>query len=438
MTNRDTENMFSALERLALKRLSEEDIYGLEDSEIVNLERRLEGVEGFDTAKEGIRKHREQIDKAKWGASYVNNLPDSAFFHIEPGGTKDDNGLTTPRELRHLPYKDDKGNIDLPHLRNALSRLSQTDIPSKVKEDIESKAKKLLESVRKSFLVFVESEESPLEKARQELLVGPVSNVFDTLYLDGLGLTRDDVTLCVTKDFDPVRYRDSIVIALGRDAGEDLACIADFVLPHPEAVRKYGNSGEVGRKITKLRKTLDNKCDMLYNAICKLNIIACNGEGSESNSPIEIAKALPEKQIVYGVVLDPYGANGTQADGHNDWTPPAEIEKTAHDYMKHAREVKLQHRDSANAKVVESWVEQYPTTEDYTNAMLGMSHNVGRRQFGSDVIHSGSWCLGVELGDKEWELYKAGEITAFSPGGFGAREPLNTIDMPEVTFVDIR
>lgn len=62
---------------------------------------------------------------AQWDTAYVNNLPDSAFLYIEPGGTKDSSGKTEPRSLRHLPYKDANGNIDLPHVRNAASRLGQ-------------------------------------------------------------------------------------------------------------------------------------------------------------------------------------------------------------------------------------------------------------------------------------------------------------------------
>lgn len=65
-------------------------------------------------------------DKAKWSTAFINNLPDSSFLYVESGGEKDSDGKTTPRTLRHLPYKDAGGKVDLPHLRNALSRLGQT------------------------------------------------------------------------------------------------------------------------------------------------------------------------------------------------------------------------------------------------------------------------------------------------------------------------
>jgi hypothetical protein len=82
---------------------------------------------------------------AVWTTAYENTLPDDNFAFIEDGGTKDDSGRTTPRELRHLPYKDANGNVDLPHLRNALARLSQTKgISADEEEKIRAKLQKLL------------------------------------------------------------------------------------------------------------------------------------------------------------------------------------------------------------------------------------------------------------------------------------------------------
>jgi len=53
----------------------------------------------------------------RWTRQYINSLPDSAFAVVEttPGGKK----------LRHLPHHDRSGRVDVPHLRNAMSRLSQ-------------------------------------------------------------------------------------------------------------------------------------------------------------------------------------------------------------------------------------------------------------------------------------------------------------------------
>jgi len=75
----------------------------------------------------------EELGEAVWTRAYINDLPDSSFAYIEPGGRKDDEGKTVPRSLRHLPYKDAEGNIDKAHVRNALARLPQTDIPAHAK-----------------------------------------------------------------------------------------------------------------------------------------------------------------------------------------------------------------------------------------------------------------------------------------------------------------
>jgi hypothetical protein len=52
-----------------------------------------------------------------WTRKYIDSLPDSAFASVEtaPNGKK----------VRHLPHHDRSGRVDLPHVRNALSRLRQ-------------------------------------------------------------------------------------------------------------------------------------------------------------------------------------------------------------------------------------------------------------------------------------------------------------------------
>jgi len=72
--------------------------------------------------------HGRNVKEAEWDTSYINDLPDSAFAVISKGGHKDEQGKTVPRTLRHLPHHKADGSLDLPHLRNALARLSQTDL----------------------------------------------------------------------------------------------------------------------------------------------------------------------------------------------------------------------------------------------------------------------------------------------------------------------
>src|SRR4249920_3431479 len=70
-------------------------------------------------------------------AADQNDLPDSAFAHIEPGGTKDDGGKTVPRSLRHFPVH------DAAHVRNALARAPQSPFGDKAMPKIKAAAAKL-------------------------------------------------------------------------------------------------------------------------------------------------------------------------------------------------------------------------------------------------------------------------------------------------------
>jgi hypothetical protein len=75
-----------------------------------------------------LESEQKRLKEAEWDTAYINDLPDSAFAVISKGGTKDDQNKTVPRTLRHLPHHKTDGSLDIPHLRNALARLSQTDL----------------------------------------------------------------------------------------------------------------------------------------------------------------------------------------------------------------------------------------------------------------------------------------------------------------------
>lgn len=90
--------------------------------------------------------------KATWPARYVNRLPDNSFLFIEPGGTKDDEGKTVPRSFRHFPVRDVDGKIDLPHLRNALSRIPQAGawLDDEARAEVTAEAQRLLAEASKA------------------------------------------------------------------------------------------------------------------------------------------------------------------------------------------------------------------------------------------------------------------------------------------------
>jgi len=84
---------------------------------------------------------------AKWDTKYINDLPDSSFAVIESDYKEN-------KTARHLPYKDKDGNVDLPHLRNALARMNQLTPVGKddTAEELRAKAKKVLTPLAKKYL----------------------------------------------------------------------------------------------------------------------------------------------------------------------------------------------------------------------------------------------------------------------------------------------
>jgi hypothetical protein len=145
-----------------------------------------------------------------------------------------------------------------------------------------------------------------------------------------------------------------------------------------------------------------------------------------------VVKSDLEKQIVYGVVLDPYAV-----DLQGDWVPPAEIESTAHGFQKESRVIGFRHRKTAEgAELVETFVENYPSGER-AKAMKNLPHKVYRRKYGDDVIHSGAWVAGVQLPDQLWEMHLQGKLNAFSIGGFSFKTKITTDAMPAVEFIDL-
>ncbi len=98
---------------------------------------------------------KENIEEAEWDVKYINDLPDDCFAVILPGGEKDEEGKTVPRTLRYFPYKNADGEIDLPHLRNALARLPQAKIP----EEYRRKAERVLKAAAKKMKVGEYAEE---------------------------------------------------------------------------------------------------------------------------------------------------------------------------------------------------------------------------------------------------------------------------------------
>lgn len=133
-----------------------------------------------------------------------------------------------------------------------------------------------------SGLAFVGSSPGKTEASRGDPLVGSSGETFNDAYLKPLGLRRDQVfitnavpKLLLDDDgnvrepsdeevsewhewlFNELDKADAkVVVALGRTAKKALHGEADIVMPHPMAIRRFGDSGEVSRKIKHIKQKL--------------------------------------------------------------------------------------------------------------------------------------------------------------------------------------
>lgn len=298
--------------------------------------------------------------------------------------------------------------------------------------------------------IFMSYAPSELESARGRAFVGEDREVFEELYLKAFGLAPEEVGcgFCIPvhglegteEAWAPyveslkARYPGVPLVAVGKMAKEALGEQSALSVPHPSTM-----AHEPTPKQERSRKRLlANKAKALENLL-DLGETECqdskqetdlDDETSQRAVEVQVRKASEPKRIVYGVVLDPY-----EIDAHGDWLPPGNVEATAHQYMSESRVVGLQHTEEASASVVESFIETYPTHFDYMQAMSNMPHRVSLRDFGNDVIKSGSWVLGVKLSESEWELYQQGKLTGFSIGAMTSMTQISSEAMPEVEFV---
>jgi len=323
----------------------------------------------------------------------------------------------------------------------------------------EVKDKLQFNGVEKNTICFVGLSPTKDEIKKGQHFIGEIQKVFLDNYLTPLSLSFDEVSIgtlipeYIDKkeenkkieewsefvDMSLSELQPDIVVALGHIAKDALGDRADFVLPHPDLLLRKKNSGELERKIKKIKEKLDSiKEEKLYWKEQQSSDPKRGNQNSADTISIqtEIKKADTLKRIVYGVVIDSYDSNGARLDAHQDWMSPATIEQAAHDFLLNSRKINLQHEDPTKAVVVESWVEMYPDGE-YKKAIEGRAHKAFERKFGTDVIHSGSWMLGVKLDEATWKLYEDGAITAFSPGGLGIKTPMDKGEMPKVEIIKI-
>lgn len=176
-----------------------------------------------------------------------------------------------------------------------------------------------------------------------------------------------------------------------------------------------------------LEKELEIKDEAILMALAALDIVVENEETEKPIKPVKrpeekekeeeddddekiefeakIVKADNDRQVVYGVVLEPMTDVTPDGDTHGHVMKAQEIEETAHLWLKRYRNVDLQHDFKKQKSIMP--VESYLAPMDFTGED-GMT------------IKKGSWILAVHVEDKEiWKEIKAGKYNMYSPGGFG-------------------
>lgn len=120
------------------------------------------------------------------------------------------------------------------------------------------------------------------------------------------------------------------------------------------------------------------------------------------NKSFPIIKKDEDRQIVYGVVYEPF--DGSNLDAHGDYATEIEIEKAAHQFLESFNEISLMHEKRINqdAKTSESFIAPC----DYT--------------MGTERIKKGSWVMATHIINKDlWQAVLKGDIDAYSIEGVG-------------------
>lgn len=106
-----------AMDRATLQRVL--DLLSAADRAVDEAQPLLAGVLGVPNPDVEQDAEMGSEGRAHISTADRNNLPDSAFAYIEPGGHKDGEGKTVPRSKRHFII------VDASHVRDALARIAQ-------------------------------------------------------------------------------------------------------------------------------------------------------------------------------------------------------------------------------------------------------------------------------------------------------------------------
>jgi hypothetical protein len=195
--------------------------------------------------------------------------------------------------------------------------------------------------------VFLAASSNRIEVARGLPLAGEARRLFRKSILEPAGLREEEtgflylVPRCLNREpkaweIDAWRpwilqqlqtMNPQVVVSLGKAAANE--GLAAITLPHPHAVLRRGDSGELARKVKRLKEALA-EAQSVEGVLNSFNLEEVPVVGEEYHAPI--FKADEERHLVYGVI-----AESGMVDAQGDVMSAQTIEEMAHDYMIRSR-----------------------------------------------------------------------------------------------------
>jgi hypothetical protein len=306
--------------------------------------------------------------KAVWSTAFVNDLPDSSFLLVESGGEKDEEGKTKPRSLRHFPYKDADGTVDLPHLRNAIARIPQ----AKIEGFDEAK----MEALQNKARALLEKETAKEEKAEKSADLSKLPTPL--LHAAFAGLDERYQSGVTTADMPPEQMREH-----GREIFGELQKRVPHIKMESPLLTDPEPPGPA-HPITLVSKSLTGNPDYVY----VLHIVMEPNDGEDG------APAAPDYD---GEIYNRHA-----------------IRKLAFPYVKKSRNLGLMHEgealDAEDAYIVQTYV----VDDGFT-----VTTDTGR------VLKQGVWLLGAEVRKTSvaGRKIESGEAGAWSIQGLALKKP---------------
>lgn len=355
-----------------------------------------------------------KIEYDVWSTEYKNDLPDSHFFYVETGGQKDESGKTVPRTLRHFPYKDSAGKVDLPHVRSAVDQAPKSNLPASVIEDVQREGRRILDAHSKT------EKTARVAKAFEKVKGwwASTSHIGQALPLDEappeIARVVSDAPLTETYP-----NPDDVGGWLGVIEPDDGAWIAFVAMDGRTLLwtEREPDGGVIGMPYYTYRLDLAKTpiADAIMKGFRPIMKFRVQVLGPSTDDFVPVQKdivgppqpAKPKRRIVYGIVLEPNPCDGQgDSQGH---TYTEDFVRDACHYYSQFRLLNIEHKgapiDPARARVVEIFIAPVDFTLDTPR--------------GPQAVKKGSWVMGTEILDDElWARVERGDWQAYSIEGF--------------------